>query len=217
MVKAMAERAKRTKKGIVEVVQYALGHRIRVHILIVLNEGIYTAGEIAQIIDRPLNTVSNHLRRMLEDGSIEIAKEQLKGNINQYWYKAVEVQVYPREEFEKLPFEYRQNIAGAICQSGTAEVLAGLESGNLADPRACCFWRWYNLDPEGHDEAEAEYHRFVERIQEIEIESTNRAVETKEETISFLLDLKFFERPRKGNRQPQLMPRKVTLRTWRCG
>lgn len=206
MVKAMAERAKRTKKGIVEVVQYALGHKTRVHILIILNEGIYTAGQIAEIIDQPLNNVSNHLRKMLDDGSVEIAKQELKGNVVQYWYKAVEVQVYTREEFEKLPFLYRQNIAGAIYQSGTAEVIAGLESGNLADPRACCFWRWYNLDPQGQDEAEAEYHRFVERMQEIEVESTNRVTETKEETISFLLDLKFFERPRRGRRQSQLTP-----------
>jgi len=99
--------ARKARKGIEEVVQYALGHKIRVHVLIVLNEGIYTAGEISEIIGVPLNTLHNHLRRMLDDGSIEIAREEKKGNMMQYWYKAVETQTYTVEEFEELPHLYR--------------------------------------------------------------------------------------------------------------
>jgi DNA-binding transcriptional ArsR family regulator len=196
MVKTIAKRA---RKGIEEVVQYALGHRIRVHVLIVLNEGTYTAGEIAEIIGVPLNTLHNHLRRMLDDGSIEIAREEKKGNMVQYWYRAVETQTYTVEEFEQLPHLYRQNIVGAIVQSGTAEVMAGLYAGKLADPRACVYWDWYNLDEEGRSDADALTERYLEELREIEVESTNRAAASGEETTSMLLDITFFERPRKGN------------------
>lgn len=199
MVKTIARKA---RKGIEEVVQYALGHKIRVHVLIVLNEGIYTAGEIAEIIGVPINTLHNHLRRMLDDGSIEIAREEKKGNMAQYWYRAVVTQTYTVEEFEQLPHPYRQNIVGAIVQSGMAEVMAGLYAGKLADPRACVFWDWYNLDEKGRADADALTERYLEDLREIEVEATNRAATTGVPTTSMLLDITFFERPRKGAPRP---------------
>lgn len=198
MVRAAAKRARRTKKQIEEVVQYALGHKTRVYILILLNEGIYTAGELAQIMDEPLNNVHKHLGKMLEDGSVEVAREEAEGNITRYWYRAVEIQCYQQEEFEKLPFTYRQNIAGAILQSGTAEVMAGFHAGNLADPRACCYWDWYNLDAQGRRDAEALNLRYLNELREIEVQATNRSADTGEETTSMLLSMMFFKRPRKG-------------------
>src|ERR1044071_2532112 len=98
----MGTKAKRAKRRIEDVVQYALGHKTRVHILILLNEGIYTAGDLANMIQEPLNNVHKHLGKMLEDGSIEIAREDQEGNIVRYWYRAVETQCYEQEEFEQL-------------------------------------------------------------------------------------------------------------------
>jgi DNA-binding transcriptional ArsR family regulator len=198
MGKTIAEKAKKT---IEEAVQYAVGHEIRVYVLILLNEGIYTAGEISEKIDVPLNTLHNHLRRMLDDGSIEIADQEKKGNMTQYKYRAVEAQIYTVEEFEKLPFEYQQNIVAAIFQSGTAEGMAGLYAGKLADPRATVFWDWFNLDAQGRKDADALTERYVEELREIECEATNRVANTKEETTSMLANLLFFERPRKGERR----------------
>ena len=73
-VTTKTRRTGQRKKSIEEVVAYAVGHRIRVHVLIVLNEGTYTPGEIARIIDEPLNNVSNHIRELLDAGSIELAE-----------------------------------------------------------------------------------------------------------------------------------------------
>lgn len=198
MVAAIARKA---KKRIEEVVQYALGHKIRVHVLIVLNEGTYTAGEISEIIGVPLNTLHNHLRRMLADGSIEIAREERKGNMTQYWYRAVELQTFTVEEFEELPLLYRQNIVGAIVQSGTAEVMAALYAGKVADPRATVYWDWYNLDAPGREAADALTERYLRDMREIEVESTNRAAGTDEGTTSMLLNLTFAERARRGERR----------------
>lgn len=202
MVAQIAKRAKKgakqAKKGIVEVVQYALGHKIRVHVLILLNEGIYTATEIAQIIGIEPNTLHNHLRKMLEDGSIEIAREEKRGNMTLYWYKAVEVDFYDREAFEQLPFMQRQNIAGAIAQSATAEVMAGLDNGKLADPESVVYWDWYNLDAKGREKAEALSIRFLKELKAIEVEATNRVSESGEDTVSMLLSHMWFERPRRG-------------------
>jgi DNA-binding transcriptional ArsR family regulator len=191
-----AKRAGRPK-GIEEVVQYALGHRIRVHILIVLNDGSHTAAQLAEIIEEPLNNVSNHLRKMLDDGSIEIAKEERKGNVVQYWYKAVEIPFYSREAAEVMTHLQRQMTAGAIVQSGSAEVLAALYGGKLADPRAILFWHWYSVDQQGREDLESESGRYLERVREIEVESTNRRVESEDGSVSMLVNLAVFERARK--------------------
>lgn len=196
-----ARRAGRPK-GIEEVVQYALGHKIRVHILIVLNDGVYTAAQLAEIIGEPLNNVSNHLRKMLEDGSVEVAKEERKGNVFQYWYKAVEVPYYSQETAERMTQLQRQMIAGAIVQSGSAEVLAALYAGKLADPRTVLFWHWYHVDIQGREDLEAENVRYLERVREIEAESDSRRAESGEDSTSMLVSLSVFERARKERELP---------------
>jgi DNA-binding transcriptional ArsR family regulator len=196
-VESSTQRRPGHPKGIEEVVQYALGHKIRVHILIVLNDGIYTAAQLAKIIDEPLNNVSNHLRKMLEDGSVEIAREERKGNVVQYWYKAVEIPYYSQEAAEAMTHLQRQMTAGAIVQSGSAEVLAGLYAGKLADPRTVLFWHWYNVDQEGRADLEAENRRYLERLREIEVESTNRRAVSNETPVSMLVNLAVFERARR--------------------
>lgn len=195
MVKEAAKKARRARKRIEEVVLFALGHKTRVHILILLNEGVYTAGELATMIDEPVNNVHGHLTKMVEDGSVEIAKEERKRNMTKYWYRAVVTQCYQQHEFERLPFLQRQNITGAIYQSGEAEVLAGFYSGNLADPRAACVWDWYNLDAKGREDAEDLNLRYLEDMEKIEAESIERS---GDETTSMLVNLKYFQRGRKG-------------------
>jgi predicted transcriptional regulator len=203
VVRTMANRAgRRARKRIEEVVQFALGHKTRVHILIILNDGIYTAAELAAMIEEPLNNVHNHLRKMLDDGSIEIAKEERKGNMTQYWYKAVEVQYYSQEEAEQLTQLQRHMTAGAIVQSGTAEVMAGLYATKLADPRAVVFWDKYHVDTKGRKDMEAENVRYLERLRAIEVESTNRRAKSGEQSVAMLLNLSFFERA--GKARPQI-------------
>ena len=201
-MEAKATKRPNQPKGIEEVVQFALGHKIRVHILIVLNDGIYTAVQLAKIIEEPLNNVSNHLRKMLEDGSIEVAREERKGNVVQYLYRAVEIPYYSQVDAEQMTHIQRQMTAGAVFQAGSAEVMAALYAGKLADPRTVLFWHWYNVDPRGRQDLEAENRRYLERLREIEVESTNRRADSGEDAESMLVNLAVFERVRKDQSFP---------------
>jgi hydroxypyruvate isomerase len=189
-----AAKAAKRPKGIEEVIQYALGHRIRVHILIALHDGACTAGQLAEIINEPLNNVANHVRKMLDDGSIEIAKEERRGNLVQYWYRAVEVAYYSQEEAEAMTQLQRQMIAGAVYQGGSAEVLAALYAGKLADPRTVLYMNWYHLDQQGREELEEETLAYLERVSEIQVSATNRRAESGEEPVSMLVNLAVCER-----------------------
>lgn len=193
-MEAKTARKPNQPKGIVEVVQFALGHRIRVHILIALNDGAHTAVQLAAMLDEPLNNVSNHLRKMLDDGSIEIAKEERKGNVVQYWYRAVQIAYYSQVEAEEMTQLQRQVTAGAIVQSGSAEVIAALYAGNLADPRTVLSWDWYSVDEQGREELEAENVRYLDRLRAIEVDATNRRAKSGEAATSILVSLSAFER-----------------------
>jgi DNA-binding transcriptional ArsR family regulator len=196
-VNASTDKLPRRPKRIEEAVQYAIGHKTRVNILIALNEGIYTGAQLAQIVGEPQNNVANHLRKMLDDGSIEIAKEERKNNFVVYWYKAVELSCYSQEEAEAMTPAQQQVTVGAIVQSATAELFAALYAGKLRDPRSVLFWRWYNVDQQGQEDLEAENVRYLERVQEIGAESTNRRVDSGEDGTSMLVSLSVFERARK--------------------
>jgi len=195
-------KARQAKQGIEEVVEYALRHRIRILILVALNEGSYTAAQISERIDEPQGKVQNHLRWMLEDGSIEIDEEMPIGNRARYTYRSAIDNTYSAEEFERLPFRYRQNIVGAILNSGIAEILAAFHSGNLAEPRAHEYWDWYNLDEKGKDDVDALAHRFLRDVRKVEDEASARSETNGEETTSMVLELFFFKRSRRGGDRP---------------
>jgi DNA-binding transcriptional ArsR family regulator len=193
-------REKKQRKRIEEAVQYALAHKLRVEILILLNEASYTAAEVAALLGVSLSNISNHIKRMFEDGTIEVAKIEERRATNIYWYRAVETPCYSKEEAEALTWMERQVTAGLVTQSGSAEVMAALWKGNLADPRTILSWDWYNVDIKGRDDQEAENVRHLERLREIECESVNRVAETKEELIPMIVSLFAFVRARKPRR-----------------
>jgi DNA-binding transcriptional ArsR family regulator len=203
---AESHRGKRKKekqrKRIEEVVQYALSHKFRVEILILLYQASYTAGEVSELTGISMQTVSNHIKRMLQDGSIEVAKIEERRGTNIYWYRAIEIPEYSQEEAEALTEMERQTIAGWVIQSGMAETMAALWKGNLANPRTILHWSWYTFDTQGRADMEAENVRHLERVREIECESVNRVVESGEEPTSMIVSLFSFVRARKAPRPP---------------
>lgn len=119
------------KRRIGEVIAYALSHRTRVLILIVLNEGTYTPGQIAEMIDEPLRAVSNHIRDMVAIGFIELVKTVKRRNMPQNYYRAIEMPCYTEEDMEAMTPEQRDVTWGLIIQSMAAEMMAALWQGTL--------------------------------------------------------------------------------------
>lgn len=205
MAKTRTARARQRDKGIEEVVAYALGHRIRVYVLTILNEGTYTPDEIARIIDEPLNTVSHHIKELLEAGSIELAKTKQVRNATQHYYRAVEQPFYSDEDVAAMTPQQRQVIIGLIIQCMTAEVLASFWAGKMhSDPRIRLAWRWFNVDEQGREDIADEQERHWERVKEIEAEATNRRAGSGEEARSIIVADMGFERQRTG---PTVPPR----------
>ncbi|MGV1048560.1 MAG: winged helix-turn-helix domain-containing protein [Solirubrobacterales bacterium] len=178
---------------------YAVGHRIRVHILIVLNEGTFTPAEIARIIGEPLNNVSNHIRELVDAGSIELTKTEQVRNATLHYYRAVKMPYYSDEEYAAMTPKQRQVTIGLVIQSAIAEVMAALWGGRMPDdPRLWLAWRWFNVDAEGREDIADEQERSWERVQEIEVEATNRRARSGEDAMSIIVTQFGYRRARKG-------------------
>ncbi len=199
-------RAGQRRKSIEKVVGYSLGHRIRVYVLTILNEGTYTPDQIARIIGEPLNKVSHHIRELVESGAIELAKVEKARNADQHYYRAVEMPFYSDEEAEAMTPEQRKVTAGLTLQCMTAEALAALWAGKLSDDPGGVWlsWRWFNLDAKGRSDLAGEQAKWWDRVQEIEAESINRRAESGEDAKSIIVANMGFERERTAPNPPAI-------------
>ncbi len=191
------------KKTIEEVVGFAWNHKIRVEVLSLLNEGTYTPGQIAAIIEEPLSKVSHHIRELAEGGSIELAKIDKARNADQHYYRAVEMPFYSDEEVWAMTPEQRQLSAGFVLQNMIAEAMTAFWAGTIRDdPRTWLAWRWFNVDEEGRTAIADEQQRHWDRIGEIEAEATSRRADSSEEARSIVVANMGFERVRTAPAPP---------------
>lgn len=192
---------RQSKKSIEEVVEYAIGHRTRVLVLSVLNEGVYTKEEIAGIIGEPTKRVANHIRELLDAGSIELARVEKVRNSERHYYRAAKMPFFSDEEVAEWTPLQRQVGAGLIIQNFFAEIMAAFWAGKIRDdPRHWLSWRWFHVDEEGRNALADEEQRFWDRCLEIQAEALNRSSESGEELKSIVVGGAAFERVRKAPR-----------------
>jgi DNA-binding transcriptional ArsR family regulator len=192
----LPETKKDQKRSIEEAVSYSVGHRIRIEILCLLNEGTYSASELAKITCRPLTTISHHIKAMLRDESIELARIEKVRNTDQHFYRANELPFVTDEEAATLPPEVKQEYAAVILRAIMAESLGALWDGKLTAPGVRMMWRWYNLDAQGRQELADEQRESWKRTMEIEARAANRRAESGEEAITMIAVTLGFERSR---------------------
>jgi len=190
-------------KSVEERVGHSVGQRTRAHVLTLLNEGTYTTAEIAAIIgERPAN-VKHHIQQLLATDSIELAHVEKAGNTNRHYYRAVKKPYYSDEDLAAMSPEERQELIGLTLQCAIAEVMSAFWAGNMSnDPRFWLSWRWFNVDEQGRQDLADELQSSWERVQEIEVESTNRRSNSDEPAQSVVIASTGFRRERTAPSPP---------------
>jgi DNA-binding transcriptional ArsR family regulator len=187
----------RQSRSIEEAVSYAVGHRIRIEVLGILNEGPRSPSEIAKQIDQGLSKVGHHIKELVDSGCIELARVEQVRNTNEHFYRAVELPFVSDEEARDLPPEVKQEFAAVILQAIMAEGLAALWAGKLnSDDDIWMSWRWFNLDAEGRREVADEQAASWARVIDIEGRSAARLAETGDAGTSTIVAGLGFERCR---------------------
>jgi DNA-binding transcriptional ArsR family regulator len=191
------ERPGQRGKSIEDVVGYAISHRTRVQILIVLNQGTYCATELSDIIGVPVNSVSNHLKELADGGAIEVAETKRCRNFFQHFYRAIEIPRHSKEDLIAMHPVERQVTASLMAQSLLAEIMAALLANRISDdPNHCFLWDRLNVDEQGRREITVEQERHWERLEQIEEESLMRSADCGEATTPYIVSALGFERGR---------------------
>lgn len=199
MATATVKRAGQRGKRIEEVVEYAVSHRTRSQILTILDQGIYTSAELADILGEPLNRIGNHIRELLDAGSIEIADTVRRRNTHQHYYRAVRTPFFSEREARTMTWQERQISAGLIVQGLVAEIMAALWAGQMFDdPRDWLTWQPVNLDAAGRQELFEEQEESWKRLEAIKARAADRVAKTGEETAPYVISALGFERALKA-------------------
>jgi len=193
----------RGTRGLEDSVSYSVGHRIRIEIRAALHEGPATASQLAKLVGEPLSTVEHHIREMLMDGTIEIAKTVKVGNLDRHYYSVVKLPYFSDEALAVMSEADRQTLCAITVQAAMTEVLASLWAGTLVnDPRVMLAWNRINLDKQGRDELADEELRSWCRKHEIEAKSANRRAKTGEPGVTYVITSFGYERSRKSAPRP---------------
>lgn len=185
-----------------DAVSYAVGHRIRVEMLVALHDlGSASATELARLVHQPLSTVTHHISELLKAGSIQVERTEKVRSVEQRFYSVVNPVFVDDEELEALPEEQQLDLFRVILQSLMAEALASFWNDKLvSDPRLFLSWSWFNVDDRGRAEIAEEQARSWRRIREIEREALARCNETGAEPYSLLVSSLSFKRSRTAPR-----------------
>src|SRR4051812_30640416 len=195
-------------KTVEERLAYALTHRLRLLILTLLNEGMYTIPQLVDLTDETRDNVKYHVKELLDAKAIELAKEERRGKKRFLYYRAVEMPTYSVEELEAMPAEERQAIIGLTLQSIFAEAFTSFWTGKMqSDPKHLWLgWRWFNLDAQGRAELAEEMMVWWRRVQEIQADSANRSAASGEDTESVIVTIMGFPRERTAPKPPAPAP-----------
>lgn len=198
-----AQRGQRGK-SIEERVAFALAHRTRVYTLMLLNEGVYAAEEIANLIGETKDNVAYHIKELRDAGAIELARVEPAGNSKKFFYRTVEMPSYSEEELAAMTPDERQTIVGLTIQNMVAEMMSSFWAGKMASySKLWLGWRWLNLDAQGQEDLAEEQENWWSRAREIECEAANRRARSGEPACSTIVGLMGFPRERTASRPPQ--------------
>lgn len=190
-------------EGIEVAVSYSLGHRVRIEIRAALHEGPATASRLAEILQEPLNVIDYHLKEMLEDGSVDIAKTEKVGNLDQHYYCVVELPFFSDKEYAAMSRKDRQTLCAIAVQAAIAEAMASLWAGKMAaEPRVLLGWDRIVLDEQGRKDLSDEEKTSWKRKQEIEVRSANRRAKSGEPGTTYIITSLSYERSRNSAPTP---------------
>ncbi len=186
-------------REIVEAVGYAVGHRIRIDALAILNDGTASPNEIAKILNLNVRKVSNHIRELFDCGCIELVETVKVRNTTEHFYRAVTLPYVDEETYGAMPMKLRRELCSLIIQAITAEVLSSLQAKKIEeDDDVRLSWQRLCVDAEGKKEIAAELKASSERLFDIQARNAARLTKSKEVGTTQIVALMGFERSRPG-------------------
>src|SRR5688572_14204800 len=126
----MATRGKATQKPTVDVgVVKAIGHPLRMQLLIRLNERVASPVELARELDESVQLVSYHVRILRDLGFVELVSTTPRRGAIEHHYRAVRRPYFSDQDYASLPANARAAIAGTTLETMFVHAAGAHEAG----------------------------------------------------------------------------------------
>jgi Helix-turn-helix domain len=188
----------KTKKrdGVEQTVAKAFAHPLRVQILIILNERVASPNLLAQELDQSLNLVAYHVRVLEKYDCIELVDTKQRRGATEHFYRATRRQFLSDDEWSRMPKVLRPAISGAILESVFHDIEEAVRSGSLEEIEDPHISRTpMVVDKEGWAEVSTLVGSTLDRLLEIQAESSARIAESGENGIVSKVELMHFKSP----------------------
>jgi len=189
-------KTKNKKDGVEQIVAKAFAHPLRVQILIILNEKVASPNMLAQQLDESLNLVAYHVRVLEKYDCIELVDTKQRRGATEHFYRAIRRQLLSDDQWARMPASLRPGMAAAILKSIFQDIEASSKAGTLDQVDDAHVSRTpMVLDQQGWSDVSDLLNSGLERLLEIQAESSKRLAESKEEGTLAKVHLLHFKSP----------------------
>jgi predicted ArsR family transcriptional regulator len=189
-------KTKKKQEGVEQIVAKAFAHPLRVQILIILNEKVASPNMLAQQLDQSLNLVAYHVRVLEKYDCIELVDTKQRRGATEHFYRATRRQFLTDSEWSRLPKSLRPGLSGAMLKSAFDDVEEALDKGTLDELEDRHLSRTpMVVDKKGWEDTVDLLAGALERLLEIQTESSERLASSEEESMLAKVVMLHFKSP----------------------
>jgi len=184
------------KDGVEQIVAKAFAHPLRVQILIILNDRVASPNLLSQELDQSLNLVAYHVRVLEKYDCIELVDTKQRRGATEHFYRATRRQFLTDSEWARMPKSLRPGLAGAMLKSVFEDLEQASKSGTLDEVEDLHLSRTpMVVDKQGWSDVSAVLKETLDRVLEIQAESSERIANGGEPGILSKVHMLHFRSP----------------------
>ena len=172
----------------------ALSHPLREQILAKLNQRVASPNQLAQELGEGLSQVSYHVKVLRDYECIELVKTEPRRGAVEHFYRGIKRVFFQDEEWKQLPPSVQGSISTNVLQTLVDQAVEAMEAETF-DRRADRHLSRTPVvvDEQGWEDLSSLFADTLERVLDIQAESSGRLAETGEEGISAVTAIMSFE------------------------
>jgi hypothetical protein len=197
----------KTKDGVEQIVAKAFAHPLRVQILIILNERVASPNLLAQELDQSLNLVAYHVRVLEKYDCIELVDTKQRRGATEHFYRATRRQFLTDAEWSRLPQVLRPGLSGAMLKAAFDDIEEAVTAGTFDELEDRHLSRTpMVVDKQGWDQTVTLLNDTLDRVLEIQAESSARLAESSGTGMATKVDLFHFKSPDPADQEKAAAP-----------
>jgi DNA-binding transcriptional ArsR family regulator len=181
----------------------AIGHPIRVEILVEVDRAPMSPNEFARRTGHPLATVAYHFRELQKCGCLEVVSEVPRRGATEHFYEVTTRALFSAESFSALPVPARGGFSATTLACFMRRAQEALEAQTFDSHESRHLtWTPLTLDEEGFARVMSMLDEVFEAIAVEQLAASERLAKSGEQPLHATVGLAGFESPQPARDHP---------------